>query len=349
MKKVMALLLVICFCAGLCACSSKESITNQEDSAVWKVEYKTDDFGEPIGIPYLTTEISATYDTKNAENKQARITLNYILYEANGFIESCFSMSAKVGSNDAKKDIPCPATVKLKINDQVYEDWLKIPGGYDVHFYAKDSETEYIYNSIYDALISGTDVQMVFDDHDHTKYKFTIESGNFKDVITPILSQYQVSDDDSLSDIDVNNTVEPTEKEEVPETTIDNVLVSEYHWNKPVAISEEYTIGMYNDGTNYWIEISAKTKDTNAIITMLSHGTADLGFDTDRVLNWIDHVASNATDAWKTDGVSYAEMSGYGREWVVYLNLSEGGSGLLGVRINDKDEFEALVGTEILD
>ena len=132
-------------------------------------------------------------------------------------------------------------------------------------------------------------------------------------------------------------------------TDSEDALATEYHWNKPVAISDEYTIGMYNDGTNYWIEISAKTRDSNSIITMLRHGTADLGFDTDNFLEWFEHVADQATDAWKTDGVSYAEMSGYGREWVVYVDLRENVPGLLGMRVNMENEFEDVVGIEVLD
>ena len=73
---------------------------------------------------------------------------------------------------------------------------------------------------------------------------------------------------------------------ECGETATESIdaIVPEYHWNEPVNISEELQIGMYNDGTNYWIEIKAKTMNTSRILTELNFGIADLGFDVDGFL-----------------------------------------------------------------
>lgn len=126
-------------------------------------------------------------------------------------------------------------------------------------------------------------------------------------------------------------------------------LVPEYHWNQPVEISSEYTIGMYNDGTNYWIEITAQTNNTDAILFMLRNGTADLGFDVDEFLEWAQHVANGATNSWKSNGITYAEMSGYGREWVVYMDLRDDMPGVIGLKVNMEKEFEAVIGVDIAD
>lgn len=132
-------------------------------------------------------------------------------------------------------------------------------------------------------------------------------------------------------------------------TEVIDALVPEYHWNQPVEISSEYTIGMYNDGTNYWIEITAQTNNTDAILFMLRNGTADLGFDVDEFLEWAQHVANGATNSWKSNGITYAEMSGYGREWVVYMDLRDDMPGVIGLKVNMEKEFEAVIGVDIAD
>lgn len=152
----------------------------------------------------------------------------------------------------------------------------------------------------------------------------------------------------SRSEPSIQETESHTDHTE-SEIETQKVLAQEYHWNEPVAISAEYTIGMHRDNINYWIEIKGNTKNSSSIITMLRYGTSDLGFDKDRLLSWVDHIAESYTKVWTSNGIAYTEMSGYGRNWLVYFSTSDDAPGIFGVKINSLDEFEALVGIEVLD
>ena len=104
---------------------------------------------------------------------------------------------------------------------------------------------------------------------------------------------------------------------------------------------------MYNDGTNYWIEIKAKTMNTSRILTALNFGIADLGFDVDGFLEWGQHIIDKATNYWESRGVTYAEMSGYGRNWVFYMDTRDNTPGIIGIKVNNLKEFTALVGIDV--
>lgn len=133
---------------------------------------------------------------------------------------------------------------------------------------------------------------------------------------------------------------------EIVTETID-AIVPEYHWNEPIKISDEFTIGMYTDNNNYWIELSAKTLDSATIVTALRYGLYDLGFDVDGFMNWYQHIIDYSTGAWVSNGTTFASMEGYGRKWVIYMNTSDGSPGLLGMKVNSEKEFEAVVGIDI--
>ena len=131
--------------------------------------------------------------------------------------------------------------------------------------------------------------------------------------------------------------------------TID-AIVPEYHWNTPVSISENLSIGMYNNGTDYWIEIKSKTMNSSTILSaVLRNKEIDFGFDVEGFLEWAEHIANRATDSWKSNGITYAEMSGYGRVWVFYMDLRDDTSGIIGMKVNSEKEFEAAVGIEVKD
>lgn len=127
------------------------------------------------------------------------------------------------------------------------------------------------------------------------------------------------------------------------------VIIPEYHWNKPLQITDELTVGMYKDGKNYWVELKTKTVDTSTILTILRYGMMDLGFDTDYLWEWAVHIAESAQDTWDRNGITYAELSGYGREWVLYMDMREGKPGVFGVKINMESELESLLDIDITD
>lgn len=171
-----------------------ESVTENKanESDAWSIGYPKDDFGESNGLPYIYTEIDGTYSTKSTSETYAKITFTHgsYVYES-GYIQSHFSISATKGSSKSSADIACPATIKLKIGDQVYEERLSIAGGYEIGLYADDEDYAHVYQQIFDALMEGEDVQVSFDDYRHTKYIFTIPADGFSDAIGSTLAVLQ--------------------------------------------------------------------------------------------------------------------------------------------------------------
>lgn len=183
MKRIFTCIsLLLCFLVAFSACSSETGFGNSD---VWNVEYIKDDFGDSTDKQYITTVIDGTYSTESTSDKPIQIIFSHRFYQEdpeNGY----FYLSAVRENSDKKVDIRCPATIKLKINDQVYERWLKIPGGYEVTVYS--DEYPDVYGLLFDALTADHDVQVVFDDYDHTAYRFTLESGNFSEAVNSVQS-----------------------------------------------------------------------------------------------------------------------------------------------------------------
>lgn len=160
--------------------------------AVWDTLYYEDEFGDVSDYAYLSNSIDGKYRTpSSSSDTDATVVLEHHFAIGNDSLVSFFKMSATLKGGKNKKEIRGPMTIKLKIDEEVYTERLRIASNHDICIGSYDEDTKYVYQIIYDALISGEDVKVYLEDYDKNVYTFTIESGNFKDAIESIYPQYQ--------------------------------------------------------------------------------------------------------------------------------------------------------------
>lgn len=116
----------------------------------------------------------------------------------------------------------------------------------------------------------------------------------------------------------------------------------DFVWNVPTE-KAGVTAGFYTDGEEYFFEMSSDTANSATLLEWLSTG---LFIGMDPMADRIDTIVQNSTSTYQENGISYAMMEGYGRKWTFYINqisddTSTGGPGLIGVRVNKKEELEA--------
>lgn len=122
----------------------------------------------------------------------------------------------------------------------------------------------------------------------------------------------------------------------------------EFFWNVPVE-KAGITAGFYTDGEEYYFEMSSETSNSASLLNYLSTG---LFTKMEPMVERIDIVVQKSTSSYEENGISYSVMEGYGRKWVFFVQqideeASAGGSGLIGLRVNKKEEMEACYGGKI--
>lgn len=122
----------------------------------------------------------------------------------------------------------------------------------------------------------------------------------------------------------------------------------EFFWNVPVE-KAGITAGFYTDGEEYYFEMSSETSNSASLLNWLYTG---LFTKMDWLAKQMDTVIQNSTSYYEENGISYSVMEGYGRKWVAYtkqvdMNSDTGGPGLIGLRVNMKEELEACYAGEI--
>lgn len=122
----------------------------------------------------------------------------------------------------------------------------------------------------------------------------------------------------------------------------------EFFWNVPVE-KAGITAGFYTDGEEYYFEMSSETSNSASLLNWLYTG---LFTKMDWLAKQIDTVIQNSTSYYEENGISYSVMEGYGRKWVAYtkqvdMDSDTGGPGLIGLRVNMKEELEACYAGEI--
>lgn len=133
---------------------------------------------------------------------------------------------------------------------------------------------------------------------------------------------------------------------EVSELTQEEEL--EFFWNVPVE-KAGITAGFYTDGEEYYFEMSSETSNSASLLNWLYTG---LFTKMDWLAKQMDTVIQNSTSYYEENGISYSVMEGYGRKWVAYtkqvdMDSDTGGPGLIGLRVNMKEELEACYAGEI--
>lgn len=127
-------------------------------------------------------------------------------------------------------------------------------------------------------------------------------------------------------------------------------LTPEYHWNEPIEFSENsFTVGFYKDESDYWLEISSDSINTSQIIFLLKGRTTNYGFSVQNLFKQGQTILDNATNAYESKGIHYAEMFGWGYRWVYYMDIRDDKPGIIGIKINAEEQLEALAGIDILD
>mgnify|MGYP000758857301 FL=1 len=122
----------------------------------------------------------------------------------------------------------------------------------------------------------------------------------------------------------------------------------EFFWNVPVE-KAGITAGFYTDGEEYYFEMSSETSNSASLLNWLYTG---LFTKMDWLAKQMDTVIQNSTSYYEENGISYSVMEGYGRKWVAYtkqvdMDSDTGGPGLIGLRVNMKEELEACYAGEI--
>lgn len=129
-------------------------------------------------------------------------------------------------------------------------------------------------------------------------------------------------------------------------------LTPEYHWNQPVDFPENsFKVGFYKDASNYWLEITSDTINTSQIIFLLKGRTTNYGFSVENLFEQGQTILDNATNAYESKGITYAEMYSQwlGYRWVYYMDIRDDKPGIIGIKINVDGQLEALAGIDILD
>lgn len=117
-----------------------------------------------------------------------------------------------------------------------------------------------------------------------------------------------------------------------------------YTWNVPVT-EAGVTRGFYTDGEFYWFELSSSEYNTGSILNLLIYD-AYYGFD--MMVKQMDIVSSGGEHS-KKNGIDYYIMSGYGREWIFYADMSGDDNGKIGLKVNLEEEMDACFGGEVID
>lgn len=123
-----------------------------------------------------------------------------------------------------------------------------------------------------------------------------------------------------------------------------------YYWGEPIWISPTIQVTLDKNDGYYWVDIYSDEVNTDQLLVGLVYGAdADehFGFDCDQLYEWMVHIVNSLDSSWESDGLTYGSMSGYGREWIVYLNDSDDPPGNLGLMVNKQSELEALLDIKV--
>lgn len=137
--------------------------------------------------------------------------------------------------------------------------------------------------------------------------------------------------------------------EESPEENVESVPNSrpQYTWNAPVTLYmplADVKVGMYKNSSEYWVEFSCDTMDTEAFLTFLIHSTDDWGFDRDALAERLSIVFRMYDSAWDEGNIAYSSMEGYGIKWIAYGDMKDDNRCVVGLKVNKLNEFEAVLG-----
>lgn len=122
-------------------------------------------------------------------------------------------------------------------------------------------------------------------------------------------------------------------------------LVPEYTWNESITLEmplETVEVGIYQDGSEYWIEFRCQNMNTDAFLTFFTNSTTNWGFTTRRVAERLSKVMGNYDDIWQKGTMVYAVMEGYGIKWTVYLQMDKNVPATVGLKVNKLNEFTAV-------
>lgn len=131
---------------------------------------------------------------------------------------------------------------------------------------------------------------------------------------------------------------------ETTEEKIDE-LVPEYTWNKSVTLEmplDTVTVGIYQNGSEYWIEFRSETMDTMSFLAFFANSTSNWGFTTDKIANRLQKVLDMYDKYWVQGTVVYASMEGFGIKWTTYLEMNENVPAVVGLKVNKLNEFTAV-------
>ena len=137
--------------------------------------------------------------------------------------------------------------------------------------------------------------------------------------------------------------------EESPEENVESVPDGrpQYTWNSPITLYmplADVKVGMYKNSSEYWVEFSCDTMDTEAFLTFLIHSTDDWGFDRDSLAERLSIVFRMYDSAWDEGNIAYSSMEGYGIKWIAYGDMKDDNRCVVGLKVNKLNEFEAALG-----
>lgn len=121
----------------------------------------------------------------------------------------------------------------------------------------------------------------------------------------------------------------------------------QYTWNSPITLYmplADVKVGMYKNSSEYWVEFSCDTMDTEAFLTFLIHSTDDWGFDRDSLAERLSIVFRMYDSAWDEGNIAYSSMEGYGIKWIAYGDMKDDNRCVVGLKVNKLNEFEAALG-----
>lgn len=119
----------------------------------------------------------------------------------------------------------------------------------------------------------------------------------------------------------------------------------EYRWNEPIKLEmplETVEVGVYKDGSEYWIEFKCESMNTDEFLAFFSNSTSDWGFTTRTVANQLLRIIDMYDDAWEEGTMAYAVKEGYGIKWTAYLEMDKNVPATVGIKVNKLNEFTAL-------
>lgn len=137
---------------------------------------------------------------------------------------------------------------------------------------------------------------------------------------------------------------------DIPHNTEDNR--PKYTWNVPITLNlplADVKVGMYKNSSEYWVEFSCDTMDTEEFLTFLIHSTSDWGFDRTTLAERLSIVFRMYDSAWDEGNIAYSSMEGYGIKWTAYGDMKDDNRCVVGLKVNKLNEFEAVCNADIVE